>query len=75
MNMYINKIALSGDSIKQLINKNSKIPPSNQQINTKVVHCYGCGNNSHRNGSIKCPVKCCNAKNQIILLQYGSKIR
>ena len=43
---HLSKIALSDNSAKQSIDKNSKIPPSNHQINKKVVHCYGCGRQS-----------------------------
>ena len=52
----VNKTALSDDSEKQSINKNSTNSSNNHQIDNTVAHCYGCGN-SHSHLSFKCPAK------------------
>ena len=52
----VNKTALSDDSEKQSINKNSTNSSNNHQIDKRVADCYGCGN-SHSHLSFKCPAK------------------
>ena len=54
----INKVT-KDDFNKQYQNKFNSTKPqsnSNQHIK-KVVHCYGCGSNTHTHGSTNCPTK------------------
>ena len=54
----INKVT-KDDFNKQFQNKfNSTKPQSNSdKPQKKVLHCYGCGSNTHTHGSTNCPAK------------------
>ena len=54
----INKVLPSKNDHKQYSKFSKTKPQSNSgQDEKKLVHCYGCGSNSHTHGSINCPAK------------------
>ena len=54
----INKVLPSKNDHKQYSKFSKAKPQSNSgQDEKKLVHCYGCGSNSHTHGSINCPAK------------------